>query len=323
MYPSIPYVSLAEVSEQLDTWGSLGIPFVFYINYDGSQAWAGSEKEANALGIQFSIRQENPLHAGSFKFSKSPISFEVYESKFKQVQAGLRRGDSFLVNLTAETPIETDASLAQIYQNANARYKLQVQEAFVVFSPECFVQIRDQKIYSYPMKGTSSATEQGPKMLQNDPKEQAEHATIVDLIRNDLSQIAFPIHVDRYKYVEEIKTHEGNLWQMSSVISGDIMPQFQGKLGQILQALLPAGSITGAPKASTMQIIKDAEAYDRGFYTGIMGKFDGKNLDSGVMIRFIEQRGQQKIFKSGGGITIQSDQQKEYKELIQKVYLPF
>ncbi len=72
-----------------------------------------------------------------------------------------------------------------------------------------------------------------------------------------------------------------------------------------------------------MQIIKDAEAYDRGFYTGIMGKFDGKNLDSGVMIRFIEQRGQQKIFKSGGGITIQSDPQKEYEELIQKVYLPF
>jgi para-aminobenzoate synthetase component I len=323
MNPSIPYVSLAEVSEQLDTWGKLGIPFVFFINYNGSQAWAGSEEEANALGIHFSIRQDKPLDADSFNFSKSPISSESYELKFNQVQAGLKRGDSFLVNLTAETPIETDASLAQIYQNANALYKLLVQDAFVVFSPECFVQIRDQKIYSYPMKGTSSATEQGPETLQNDPKEQAEHATIVDLIRNDLSQIAFPIHVDRYKYIEEIKTHEGNLWQMSSVISGDIMPHLQGKLGQILQALLPAGSITGAPKASTMQIIKDAEAYDRGFYTGIMGKFDGKNLDSGVMIRFIEQRGQQKIFKSGGGITIQSDPQKEYEELIQKVYLPF
>ena len=129
--------------------------------------------------------------------------------------------------------------------------------------------------------------------------------------------------MDRYKYVEEIKTHEGNLWQMSSVISGDIMPEYLGKIGPILQALLHAGSITGAPKASTMQIIEDAEVYERGFYTGIMGKFDGKNLDSGVMIRFIEQRGQEKIFKSGGGITIQSDPRKEYEELIQKVYLPF
>lgn len=323
MYPSIPYVSLTEVSEQMDTWGSSGIPFLFYINYDGSQAWAGTEEEANALGIHFSIRQENPLHEGSFKFSKSPISFETYESKFNYVQSGLKRGDSFLVNLTAETPIETDASLIQIFQYANATYKLRVQDAFVVFSPECFVQIRDQKIYSYPMKGTSSAIAHGPENLQHDPKEQAEHATIVDLIRNDLSQVAFPIHVDRYKYIEEIKTHEGNLWQMSSVISGDIIPQLQGKIGQILKVLLPAGSITGAPKSSTMQIIKDAETYNRGFYTGIMGKFDGKNLDSGVMIRFIEERGQQKIFKSGGGITIQSDPQKEYEELIQKVYLPF
>ncbi|MEY4987713.1 MAG: Aminodeoxychorismate synthase [Bacteroidota bacterium] len=323
MFPSIPYVSLTEVSEQMDTWGSLGIPFVFYINYDGTQAWAGTAEEANRLGIQFAIRQSSPSTSQEFSLSKSPISFEHYEAKFNHVQAGLRRGDSFLVNLTAETPIETNAGLADIYKHAQSLYKLAVQDQFVVFSPECFVQIRDQRIYSYPMKGTSSATEQGPELLRNDPKEQAEHATIVDLIRNDLSQVAFPVSVDRYKYMEEIKTHEGNLWQMSSVISGDLLPEYQGKIGQILQALLPAGSITGAPKASTMRIIHEAEEYDRGFYTGIMGEFDGQNLDSGVMIRFIEQRGNQKIFKSGGGITVNANAHKEYAELIQKVYLPF
>jgi para-aminobenzoate synthetase component 1 len=323
MFPSIPYVSLTEVSEQMDTWGSLGIPFVFYINYDGTQAWAGSKEDARNLGIQFAIRQNSPSPAKAFHFSKSPISFEHYEAKFNDVQAGLRRGDSFLVNLTAETPIVTDVHLEDIFSHAQALYKLFVQDQFVVFSPECFVQIRDQRIYSYPMKGTSSVTEQGPDQLRNDPKEQAEHATIVDLIRNDLSQVAFPVSVDRYKYMEEIKTHEGNLWQMSSVISGDLLPEYRGKIGQILQALLPAGSITGAPKASTMRIIHEAEAYNRGFYTGIMGEFDGKNLDSGVMIRFIEQRGNQKIFKSGGGITVNANAQTEYAELIQKVYLPF
>ena len=323
MFPSIPYVSLAEVSEQMDTWGSLGIPFVFYINYDRTQAWAGSKEEASQLGIQFAIRQNSNSNSQEFNFSKRPISFEHYEAKFNHVQAGLLRGDSFLVNLTAETPIETNAGLSDIYKHAQSLYKLAVQDQFVVFSPECFVRIRDQRIYSYPMKGTSSATEQGSELLRNDPKEQAEHATIVDLIRNDLSQVAFPVSVDRYKYMEEIKTHEGNLWQMSSVISGDLLPEYQGKIGQILQALLPAGSITGAPKASTMRIIHEAEAYDRGFYTGIMGEFDGKNLDSSVMIRFIEQRGNQKIFKSGGGITVNANAQTEYAELIQKVYLPF
>jgi para-aminobenzoate synthetase component 1 len=72
-----------------------------------------------------------------------------------------------------------------------------------------------------------------------------------------------------------------------------------------------------------MQIIADAEQYDRGFYTGIMGEFDGNELDSGVMIRFIEKKSGQLIFKSGGGITVFSELEKEYKELIQKVYLPF
>ncbi|WP_395768655.1 aminodeoxychorismate synthase component I [Aquirufa sp.] len=323
MIASIPYVSLAEVSDQLDTWGSSGIPFVFFINYDGTKAWGGTREEANALGIHFAIREAIQIHSNAYQFSKSPISFEEYYAKFQHVQAGLRYGDSFLVNLTAETPIETDASLELIFQQAQAPYKLYVEDDFVVFSPECFIQIRGNKIYSYPMKGTSAVDDRGPEILQNDPKEQAEHATIVDLIRNDLSQVAFPVHVEKYKYIEAVKTHEGNLWQMSSVISGELHPEFQGKIGQILQKLLPAGSITGAPKSSTMRIIKEAEAYDRGFYTGIMGEFDGANLDTGVMIRFIEQRGNSKIFKSGGGLTVNASARNEYDELIQKVYLPF
>ena len=93
-------------------------------------------------------------------------------------------------------------------------------------------------------------------------------------------------------------------------------------LGSIIFRLLPAGSITGAPKKKTMQIIKEAETYDRGFYTGIMGYFDGKDLDSAVMIRFVEQEGGKMYFKSGGGITSQSDVENEYNEMKQKVYVP-
>jgi len=93
-------------------------------------------------------------------------------------------------------------------------------------------------------------------------------------------------------------------------------------LGDILFSLLPAGSISGAPKAKTLEIINQAEGYNRGFYTGICGWFDGENFDSAVMIRFIEQNGENLIFKSGGGITAQSELTKEYEELIQKVYVP-
>lgn len=71
-----------------------------------------------------------------------------------------------------------------------------------------------------------------------------------------------------------------------------------------------------------MEIIAEAETYDRGFYTGIMGYYDGENLDSAVMIRFIEKQGDQLVYKSGGGITTQSDVKKEYNEMLQKVYVP-
>ena len=186
------------------------------------------------------------------------------------------------------------------------------------------MRIQGNKISSFPMKGTLEVSEQtSASHLQNDPKEKAEHATIVDLIRNDLSKVAFPIRVEKYQYVERVKTNTGELWQMSSKITGKLVPELVGKYGSILLELLPAGSITGAPKKATMQLIKESEQYDRGFYTGIMGKFDGKSFNSGVMIRFIEKQSKGLVFKSGGGITVFSDVKKEYDELIQKVYFPF
>ena len=156
----------------------------------------------------------------------------------------------------------------------------------------------------------------------NDPKEAAEHATIVDLIRNDLSMVANQVSVSRYRYIDTLRTNQGSILQTSSEIQGVLPNDYQAHLGDIIFKLLPAGSITGAPKKKTMQIIQEAERYDRGFYTGIMGYFDGENLDSAVMIRFVEQEGERMFFKSGGGITCQSDVESEYNEMKQKVYVP-
>jgi len=93
-------------------------------------------------------------------------------------------------------------------------------------------------------------------------------------------------------------------------------------MGDILLSLLPAGSISGAPKIKTLEIIKEVESYRRGFFTGVFGYFDGEQLDSAVMIRFIEQNPNQLIYKSGGGITIDSNVSLEYQEMLEKVYLP-
>ena len=197
--------------------------------------------------------------------------------------------------------------------------------SFVCFSPETFIRIKGGRIYSYPMKGTLDASlPDAEKQLMEDEKEAAEHATIVDLIRNDLSRVAEDVKVDKYRYIDVLHTNKGDILQTSSEISGRLPEDYRHHLGEILAAQLPAGSITGAPKAKTMQIIHEAEGYDRGFYTGIMGIYDQGELNSAVMIRFIEEEDEdRKYFKAGGGITSKSDCRKEYEEVIQKIYLPF
>jgi para-aminobenzoate synthetase component I len=155
-----------------------------------------------------------------------------------------------------------------------------------------------------------------------DQKELAEHVTIVDLIRNDLSTVASSVQVTRFRYVEEVKTHQKDLLQVSSEIQGDLPPDYLSHLGDILVALLPAGSVSGAPKKKTLEIIRKAEGEERGYYTGVFGYFDGQNLDAGVLIRYIEKTEQGLYFRSGGGITTQSKVETEYQEAIDKIYAP-
>jgi para-aminobenzoate synthetase component 1 len=93
-------------------------------------------------------------------------------------------------------------------------------------------------------------------------------------------------------------------------------------MGDILCTVLPAGSISGAPKKKTVEILRKVEAHPRGYFSGVFGLFDGAQLDSGVMIRFIEREGDQLFFRSGGGITTQSNVQDEYQEMLDKIYVP-
>ena len=259
----------------------------------------------------------------TFRWQTFPLSYEEYVRSFNIVYQHLYGGNSFLTNLTCTTPVHTDLTLRQIFEHARARYKLWVKDCFTVFSPETFVRIKDGFIYSYPMKGTIDATlPHARERLMNDEKESAEHATITDLIRNDLSQIATEVTVLRYRYLEELTTHQGTLLQMSSEIRGRLPEDYCSRLGELFFRMLPAGSITGAPKEKTVQIIREAETYQRGFYTGVMGYFDGTDLDSAVLIRFLEQDSGRMFYKSGGGITFKSDVKSEYEEMKQKVYVP-
>lgn len=262
--------------------------------------------------------------------SKSPLSFQTYQKAFDIVKENLNYGNSFLTNLTAETPIELGGSMEEVFTQARAKYKLFIQDNFLCYSPETFVQITPEgKISSFPMKGTLDAKlPDAEQLILNDPKEKYEHTTIVDLIRNDLSRVCNKVWVERFRYLDKIKKDNGReLLQVSSEVCGQLRTNWQEHIGDIFNELLPAGSISGAPKDKTVSIIQEAEKLTyvngkRGFYTGVFGIFDGERLNSAVMIRFIEKRNGQFFFKSGGGITTRSDAQREYQEMVDKIYLP-
>jgi para-aminobenzoate synthetase component 1 len=268
---------------------------------------------------------------------KSPAPFSIFNTAFERVQAELHAGNTFLLNLTARTPITLSLTLEEVFRFSQARYRILSQNEisrtiangqrptanWVCFSPEPFVRVANNRISTFPMKGTLPADAPDARArLLADPKEEAEHYTIVDLLRNDLSLVAKRVRVDRFRYVEEIATHRGPLLQASSEISGELPPGWPDTLGDWFFRLLPAGSVSGAPKKRTVEIIRSVEDGPRGFYTGVAGIFDGKTLDSTVLIRFIEQTADGLYFRSGGGITFQSDARAEYDELLAKIYVP-
>ncbi len=316
-------------ADKLNQWGRHKVPFLFVIDFEMQKPMAFPLDMIDPDTLVFNINGHTNSHHVSKTFldkeiiQKTPLSFEEYENKFNMVQRHLDYGDSFLTNLTVATEVKLKHSLRELFDLSHAKYKVWYNNDFLVFSPEIFIQIRGQKIYSYPMKGTIDASIPGAaEKILNDRKELAEHVTIVDLIRNDLSLVADHIEVNRFRYLEELKTNDKTLLQVSSEIVGELSDDYASHLGDILLNLLPAGSVSGAPKPKTLDVIREAEKIDRGYYTGVVGCFDGQNLDSGVMIRFIERAGSNYFYRSGGGITTQSDARSEYEEVINKVYVP-
>ena len=311
------------IFNKMNELGAAKVPFFFMIDFLKEN---GEIIPLNEISdeIKFELNSiQNYSINRSFQFDKFPIDFSDYQSKFKLVHDNLLFGNSYLTNLTYPTKINTNLSLDEIYHFSEAKYKLKYKENFVCFSPERFVKIENHHIFSNPMKGTIDASIPNAKqIILDDEKEAAEHATIVDLIRNDLSLVADNVEVIKYRYIDELKTNDKTLLQVSSEIRGDLKVDFHQNIGTIFDKLLPAGSICGAPKKKTIDIILEAEDYDRKFYTGVFGVFDGENLDSAVMIRFIENDKNELFFKSGGGITAKSNAKAEYEELIQKVYVP-
>ena len=316
-----------KIKAEMNRLGSRGIPFAFLIDFEAKDPLifnpGEKKKEIFWQMPEFSNLPENGKTPKLERWSMQPVPFETYKKGFDLVQHHIHNGDTYLLNYTQPTTVSCNLTIDDIFHISSAHYKVLLKNRFVCFSPESFVKIKNGKISSYPMKGTIDAeTENAKELILSDSKELAEHNTIVDLIRNDLSLVSENVTVEKFRYLERIKTNQKDLWQVSSEITGCLPKDYPGKIGDIIFKMLPAGSVSGAPKPKTVEILRAAENYERGYYTGIFGVFDGTNLDSCVLIRYIENQNGKLIYKSGGGITFMSDAQTEYEELLKKVYVP-
>ena len=241
----------------------------------------------------------NPASKKAFRFYPQVVStqgFEVYERAIRQIKEAIKRGDSYQLNYTYPIELATHCEIERVFlevlENQDTAYRAFITneyESIASFSPELFFQKRGACITTRPMKGTIARGEDSLKdaenraFLKNDEKNRSENVMIVDLLRNDLSKIAHEVEVSKLFEVLSYPT----LHQMISEIRGILKEGVSFR--DILLALFPCGSITGAPKLKTMEIIRQLEGYARGVYCGMIGVIEGEDMCFSVPIRTIVQ----------------------------------
>lgn len=255
------------------------------------------------------------------------INKENYFEAIKKIKEYIAQGITYEVNYTYPNKIETNLNEFELYQKLLERqttpYNVFIQNkkhTLLSFSPELFFRLKDNKILTKPMKGTiergktKEEDDKNKDFLYYDIKNRAENIMIVDLLRNDLGRISKPgsVKVDKLFEIEEHRT----LFQMTSEISSELCEGIN--LYDIFKAIFPFGSITGAPKISTMKIIKELEPFNRNIYCGAIGFLSPNITEFSVPIRIIQKVKNKYIYNSGGAIVWDSDAEDEWQETIIK-----
>ncbi|MDR3156599.1 MAG: aminodeoxychorismate synthase component I [Lactobacillales bacterium] len=254
------------------------------------------------------------------------ITFDEYSKNIKKIKYEISEGNTYEVNYTFDFDIEFDGDEFALYQyllqKQNTPYTTFIENKFdtlLSFSPELFFSIENNHIITKPMKGTikrgKNKIEDAKNIdfLKKDIKNRAENIMIVDLLRNDLGRIAKPGSIKTTRLFD-IETHP-TLHQMTSQIEADLENDIS--LFKIFEALFPCGSITGAPKISTMNIIDTIEKGTRNIYCGAIGFITPKRYEFSVPIRILQKSIFDKSFKyrAGGAIVQDSTAQNEWLEV--------
>lgn len=273
------------------------------------------------------IPNKNPRDV--FLFPRPKISFEEYKKGFNDIKKEISLGNTYEVNYTIDFEIETEYNSEEIYNYFlkyqktpyNALIKNKYEEV-ISFSPELFFKKKGSKIFTKPMKGTIERGKtpkedlENIKFLKNDIKNRAENIMIVDLLRNDLGRIS-QIGSVKVPKLFDIETHK-TLHQMTSEIEATLKEDIT--LYKIFESIFPCGSITGAPKISTMDIIDKVETGKRNIYCGAIGIIHKDFCEFSVPIRILQNTTDENTYtyRAGGAIVWDSDVKNEWEEAILK-----
>lgn len=258
---------------------------------------------------------------------KPLISKETYLDAIKKIKDYIAQGVTYEVNYTYPSEVKTNLNGIDLYEalleKQRTPYNTFLQKknlTLLSFSPELFFKLNGRKILTKPMKGTAPRCgnpEIDKKMydfLKNDTKNRAENIMIVDLLRNDLGMISKTgtVKVDKLFEIEEHPT----VFQMTSEISGELNEDVS--LYQIFKAIFPCGSITGAPKLSTMRVIDETEPLDRNIYCGAIGFLSPEVCEFSVPIRILYGKNHNYTYHAGGAIVWDSEPEEEWNETLVK-----
>lgn len=273
----------------------------------------------------FDATHEAPFYAGRPVFSWSRVP---YTQQIEKIRTLIQEGDVYQINLTGQMQFDFEGDVFAFYKSLRQKQAvgysafLQTEtETFLSLSPELFFEIDGQKITTRPMKGT---TQRGRNVaedllqtqyLQNDEKSRAENLMIVDLLRNDLSQICEPASV-LTQSLFDIETYR-SLHQMTSTITGKLVENTP--YSKIFKAMFPCGSVTGAPKQRAMQRIAALEPNPRGLYCGAIGYVSpNQKAVFSVAIRTITIQHDKGSLGVGSGVVWDSNASDEYDECLLK-----
>lgn len=309
-----------------------------YVRYEAKDIFLGKQIQKDYPLLYFEVfenyKNYSPVAAPlpAFITHKAMIDFNEYSYALNQIKELIAQGETYQVNYTYDSELISSIEGEDLYSSVlNSQttpynfYNKNEYEEILSFSPELFFEINGSKIKTKPMKGTvcRGNNEQEDinniEFLKNDTKNRAENVMIVDLLRNDLGKIA-KFGTVQVEKLFEIETHK-TVHQMTSEITAELKPNIT--MYDIFEAIFPCGSITGAPKISTMRIIDRLETGERDIYCGAIGLISPEKAVFSVPIRILRKRNNEQSYRcrAGGAIVWDSDTKDEWDET--KVKLKF